>query len=72
MEKMVKTKAYRIKIGNLEYTLTTKKEVVRVLNGAPIDEKIEITVIYIMWEDDEFNSLEEEYRKELLSEIIFD
>ena len=68
---MITTKAYRVKIAGLESTLTTKREILKVLNGALIDDKIEITITHIKWKDDEFNALEESYRKELLNEIIF-
>ncbi|HYA15109.1 MAG TPA: hypothetical protein VEF33_12280 [Syntrophales bacterium] len=69
---MITTKAYRVKIESIEGILTTKREVLKVLNGALIDDKIEITITCVRWEDAEFNSLEKEYRKELFNEIIFD
>ena len=69
---MITTKAYRVKIESIEGILTTKREVLKVLNGAQIDDKIEITITCVRWEDAEFNSLEKEYRKELFNEIIFD
>jgi len=68
---MITTKAYRVKTAGLESTLTTKREILKVLNGAMIDDKIEITITNIDWQDGEFNSLDESYRKELLNEIIF-